>query len=590
MADHRESRAIGLASRVAVTVRVLDFDQDAPGGTGQNGIMLAGARDSPDSGGRAPIAVADPCEAAAVQERLVGALQRATGATLLETHISFVLLTGTVAYKIKKCVNLGFLDFRTLSARRSFCEEELRLNRRLAPEIYLDVVPVTGTPDDPRLAGDGPPLEYAVRMREFPQEALATHALDRGELTTRHIDALAAQIAAFHLGADAAPANGTLGASATVLRLALENFAQLRPLLRTAADLRDLDLLETWTQQHHAACAEAFARRHRQGFIRECHGDLHLGNIAIVERNPLVFDCIEFNEEMRWIDVMNEIAFTTMDLEHRGRPDLAFRFLNAYLEITGDYDGLCVLRFYVAYRALVRAKVALLRAAQLAPGETSNALRAEYASYLQRAKACARSPRPALVITHGYAGSGKTTYSQQLLEHAGAVRLRSDVERKRLSGLLPGDRRPVGIEAGLYGPVATRTTYRHLLAQARKGTAAGYLTIVDAAFLMRGQRRLFAELGEELGIPFLIVSFTAREDVLRERIVHRLREANDASDADLEVLAHQLRTQEPLTAGEQSVTVVLDTETALDTLQSQERWKEILDRLADPRAGAEAPE
>jgi aminoglycoside phosphotransferase family enzyme/predicted kinase len=541
--------------------------------------------------GQGPRTTPDAPEGAALQAQLVAALRNAErirkpGArvTMLETHISYVLLTGQFAYKIKKAVSLGFLDYRTLSARRFYCEEELRLNRRLAPEVYLDVVAIKGSVEAPALGGEGPILEYAVRMREFPQEALAPRALAGGQFSARHIDALATRIATFHHAANTAPAGSTLGAPHAVLRLALQNFCELRPLLRDPADLADLEALEAWTNEHYAACAQAMARRHQQGFIRECHGDLHLGNIAVVDDAPLVFDCIEFNDEMRWIDVMNEIAFTTMDLQDRGRADLAYRFLNAYLEVTGDYDGLGVLRFYLVYRAMVRAKVVRLRLDQLTPGDAANALGAEYDGYIRLAKAYAEPSRPAIIITHGLAGSGKTTLSQALLETVGAVRIRTDVERKRLDALPPADGNHAGIETGLYTPEATRRTYLRVAALAQSAGAAGYVTIVDATFLKRWQRNRFRELAAELGVPFVIIALVANAATLRERIVRRLHEANDASDADVAVLEHQLLTRDPLTSDERSYTVVYDADTLLDQPRSPRPWREVLDRLARARS------
>ena len=298
------------------------------------------------------------------QSRLVEALARsgvlggATPAGKLETHISFVLLTGTYAYKIKKAVDFGFLDFTTLAARRFFCDEELRLNRRLAPELYLEVVPITGTVDAPVVGGPGPALEYAVKMREFPQNALASRLLAAGLLEPADIDSLAARVAEFHGGIAVAAADGAFGASDEILRLAQRNFEVLAPLLATSPEQSELDELRAWTEREHAARRGAFLRRRQQGFVRECHGDLHLNNIARIDGEIVIFDGIEFNEAMRWIDVMSELAFTVMDLEDRGRADLAHRFLNAYLERTGDHAGLAVLPFYLAYRALVRAKIA----------------------------------------------------------------------------------------------------------------------------------------------------------------------------------------------------------------------------------------
>jgi aminoglycoside phosphotransferase family enzyme/predicted kinase len=531
----------------------------------------------------------------AAQARLVSSLRGGaisdvadTRLALIETHISYVLLTGQFAYKIKKAVELGFLDFRSLAARRFYCEEELRLNGRLAPKLYLDVVEITGSVEAPALGGTGPVIEYAVKMREFPQEALASRTLARGELSAADIDALAAKVAAFHKTACVANIDGPFGTPDNLLRTALQNFTQIRSLLD--ADVTDLDALAAWTERQHAACAASMARRRGAGFVRECHGDLHLGNIAFFEHELTIFDCIEFNEEMRWIDVMSEVAFVAMDLRDRGRPDLAHRFLNAYLEITGDYDGLSVLRFYLVYRAMVRAKISRLRAEQLGPGDAKAAVLAEYRGYLNIARHYEQPTRPAILITRGLSGSGKTSLSQALLEMIGAVRIRTDVERKRLHGLPAAARERSGLDAGLYAPEATRETYLRALQLARGATAAGWRVIVDAAFLKRWQRQLFRDLASELGVPFIVVSFVAEDATLRKRIARRVHDAHEVSDADLAVLEHQLQTQEPLAPDELGDTVVYDAQAALADAQLPARWRGVLDRLAPaPSAAAAKP-
>lgn len=522
----------------------------------------------------------------ATQQRLVAALRQAAttaaGAErvgLIETHISFVLLAGGFAYKIKKAVGLPFLDFRTLAARRFYCEEELRLNRKYAPGLYLDVVAITGKIETPVLGGDGAAIEYAVKMREFPQLALASEALTRGELTAADIDALAGMVATAHAAAGVAPRGGKFGAPDQVLAIASRNFAEIRPLLAGVAELADLDALLRWTSVEHASRAPAMAQRRDLGFVRECHGDLHLGNIARVDGALTLFDCIEFNEEMRWIDVMSEIAFTTMDLRDRGHPDFSHRFLNRYLETTGDYDGLAVLRFYLVYRAMVRAKIARLRARQLEAGDTRSAALAEYRSYLRLATSYAAPPRPAIVITHGLSGSGKTSLTQGLLEQAGAVRIRTDVERARRSGREQDARGTIGIDAGAYTPEATRETYARVQALARSAIESGFAVIVDGAFLKTWQRHAFRDLATALAVPFVIVSFVASVATLRERISRRMRDGTDASEADLKVLEHQLRTQEPLDADEEAHAVGCDTEAPLDAAFGNARWKVVLDRM-----------
>ncbi len=497
----------------------------------------------------------------------------------LETHISHVLLTGAHAYKIKKPVDLGFLDFTTLAQRKLFCEQELRLNRRLAPAIYLDVVAITGSVDRPTLGGDGPVVEYAVRMQEFPQEALASRMLAAGSLGTRHIDALAAEVAAFH-GRVATAGEGTrFGSPDTVLRVALQNFDSTRPMRDDPGDRERQDALRAWTEREHAARLPAFGRRRADGFVRECHGDLHLNNIAVINGEVTVFDCIEFNDELRWIDVMCEIAFTTMDLADRGRPDLAHRFVNAYLESTGDYAGLAVFPFYLVYRAMVRAKIACLRIGQLPAGDERAALVAEYRGYVDLASHYARPPHSALVVTHGLSGSGKTTLTQGLLEWIGAIRIRTDVERKRLHGLDARARSGSGLDEGLYAAGSTERTYRRALELAEAVTAAGGVAIVDGTFLQRWQRDLFRSRAAQLGLPFLILAYAASDATLRARIVERLQRARDASEADLGVLDHQLRTREPLAPDERAYIVDIDAEAPQERSRDTVTWREVCARL-----------
>jgi aminoglycoside phosphotransferase family enzyme/predicted kinase len=522
---------------------------------------------------------------AADQARLVAALARrpvfgghCTRVERLETHISHILLTGEHAYKIKKAINFGFLDFTTLAARRFFCAEELRLNRRLAPDLYLGVVPITGSVDAPVLGGDGPALEYAVKMREFRQDALASEILARGELSPVDMDALAAQVAAFHGTIAAAGPESDFGAPGEVLRVARQNFAQLRPLLAAVEEHDEIDALSAWTEREHAARRATFLRRRKGGFVRECHGDLHLGNIARIAGELVIFDCIEFNAAMRWIDVMSEVAFTVMDLEDRRRADLGHRFLNAYLEHTGDYAGLAVLRFYLVYRALVRAKIARMRAQQLDAG-AAGALHVEYRGYVNLARRYARTPQPALIITHGFSGCGKTTLSQPLLESIGAVRIRSDVERKRLHGLDFRARNGKGVGRGLYADAATQETYRRLATLAREIVGAGRVAIVDATFLSRWQRDLFHDLAMELGTPFAIVDFVAPESTLRERVARRAATGADASDADLAVLDHQLRTREPLAREELGWVVEFDAEVPLERARKPSAWRAVRERI-----------
>jgi len=484
----------------------------------------------------------------------------AAAVSLVETHISFVLLAGEFAYKIKKAVDLDFLDFSTLARRRFFCEEELRLNRRLAPRLYLDVVAIGGSPQSPQLGGDGPAIDYAVKMARFPQECLAERVLARGELQAAAIDALAVAVATFHDGIARAGTDDAYGSAAAIAAPAEQNFAQIRALLGAGEDAAGLSAVAARTLAEQARLAERFEARRGGGFVRECHGDLHLGNIVLYGNAPCIFDCIEFNPNLRWIDVMNEAAFLVMDLEVRGRADLASRFLNGYLEAGGDYAGLPLLAWYKAYRAMVRAKVARIRAAQggLAAAERAAAL-ADYRRYLDYASLAMAPPsRRGLLLTHGFSGSGKSHFARMLVEHLGAVRIRSDVERKRLHGLGALMRSGSGLETGIYAQQATEETYGRMESLARSVAQAGMTVIVDATFLKRRQRDRFRAAAQALDLPFAILDCRAPEALLRERLARRQQAAADASEATAAVLDSQLRDAEALAADEMAFVVPVD--------------------------------
>ena len=481
------------------------------------------------------------------------------GVRLVETHISYVLLTGSFAYKIKKAVDLGFLDFTTLAARRFFCQEEIRLNRRLAPALYLDVVAITGTPAEPRFDGSGPAIEYAVRMREFPEHALLPAVIARGAIAPEQIDALGERIAAFHASARQALPHTRYGTPADVRELALDNFRELAAQESPAPVHRSLKALDGWTRREYVRLEPLLDRRRHQGRVRECHGDLHLGNIAVIDGVATPFDCIEFNERMRWSDVMSDVAFLGMDLGAHGRADLADRFLNRYFEESGDYDGTAILRFFVVYRAVVRAKVAMLRAGQTSDGPGRAAQQSAAVRFVRIALAAARAQAPAIVILHGFSGSGKTTVARRLAAALGGIQLRADVERKRLFGLGRLARTGATLAAGIYSADATRQTYERLAALARTIVESGYVAIVDASFLNREQRDRFRSLAQAAGLPFVIIDCIAPIRVMLERIGSRAVRGDDASEADRDVLVHQMDTADPLGGDERPAVVTCDT-------------------------------
>lgn len=502
------------------------------------------------------------------EERLIRGLQRPAAyphpvdeIQCFETHISWVLLTGPYAYKIKKPVDFGFLDYSTLARRKHFCEEELRLNARLAPSLYLQVVAINGSPDRPRIDGPGETLEYAVKMRQFDNTQRFDRLLAAGRLDAEHLRETAQVLARFHAEIAVAGADTPYGEAATVYQPMAENFTQLREfaaeLFAQAAPNDILDTVQNWTQSSLATLQPSLAQRKQHGHIRECHGDLHTGNIILYQGRVTPFDGIEFNDRLRWIDTMSELAFLLMDLDDHARHDLAQHLLNAYLEISGDYHGLSVLRFYQCYRAMVRAKVAALRGAQepTLRKETD----AELVNYLRLAACYTRPGHPVLFITHGLSGSGKTWLSEHLLAASDAIRVRSDVERKRLAGLAPLARSKADVGGGLYAAEMSQRTYQRLAELARQIVQAGYPVIVDATFLRRAEREHFRRLAGQLGVPFRILHCETDLGVMRQRITRREQAGRDASEADLAVLDSQLAQQEPLGEDEILETIAIDT-------------------------------
>ena len=471
-----------------------------------------------------------------------------------ETHISWVLVAGQAAYKFKKGVQLPFLDFSTLEARRHFCQEEVRLNRRMAPQLYVDVVAVTGSRMQPVLAGAGEALEYAVRMRAFAQEGLWSFRLAHGLLGLADADALALLLARFHAGAAPLPSGTAWGTPQAIGAGFCSTLDELAALAGAEAGER-LSALRAWEARERDRCAARFGQRRAGGYVRECHGDLHCANILTLDGKVQVFDCIEFQEALRWIDVIDDLAFACMDLACRGRPDLAAALLNRYLEATGDYGGLAVLPYYRTHRALVRAKAMLLRARRphVSAGDR-RACEREAASYLDFAGRVCVPGRTAVMITHGYAGCGKTTFARHLVPLLGAIQVRSDVERKRLHAAA-GGARPGGAGDGLYGGAATRRTYRQLRSLARGIVEAGWPVIVDAAFLTPAQRAPLRALAASLGVPFFMFDIQADRATMSERIRARQQAAVDASDAGTGVLEQQLRTARPLDDTEPAIVV-----------------------------------
>jgi len=473
---------------------------------------------------------------------------------LVETPISWVLLASSLAYKIKKPVRLPFLDFTSLAARRRYCDEELRLNRRFAPSLYLDVVEVHDSPRGASLAGSGRVLDVAVRMRRFADGALWSERIGAGSLSHADVGAFAARLAAAHRAAAVAPTGGAFGTAAAHARIAKNSIAAIDVWQRGRSDrFAEWPALGEWLERECGRLAPHWATRLALGHVRECHGDLHLANVVELDGEQQAFDAIEFDPMLRWIDPLDDAAFLVMDLLAHGRRDLAFTFLDCYLEASGDHAGLPALRFFLVSRAFVRAQVSALCAAD---------------GIAMQSAADAR-----LAITHGLPGSGKSHVSAHLLQDAGAIRVRSDVERKRMFGVEPLQSSRDLVPERVYGQAATRRTYAHLRDLAEISLRAGWPTIVDAAFLRRAERTEFAALATELAVPFAIVDCHAVLPLLRERVTSRAADGNDPSEADVVVLERLAAAAEPLTAGEQACAIVVDAASPPPIADVARRWQ-----------------
>jgi uncharacterized protein len=478
---------------------------------------------------------------------------------VMETHISWVFLTGKWAYKIKKPFKNPFLDYSTLELRKRYCEEELRINKLFAPLIYESVMPICQTPQGIMFGSDGEVIEYCIKMHEFPQSALLLNMLQAGTLDESHVEQLGLLLAKCHEEAAHLTIEQPWATTERITGDAQDNFRALAKLLpqQSIAKLAHIHRQSDKLLEH---LSLEFDNRRRSGMVRECHGDLHLGNLIWYEGQVQLFDGIEFNESFRWIDVMNDLAFVLMDLEDHNRRDLANLLLNRYLEVTGDYGGLRVLTNYKLYRAMVRAKTAAMRAQQHR-NDTNIADKAmnEVNEYLDYADHLLDTPTPILILTHGFSGSGKTWGTEPLIRIPGVIRIRSDIERKRLHGIAPLQSSESSLLGGIYGERESEETYQQLVELARIAIKAGNCVILDAASLHKSQRDLFVRLARELQVEYWLLPFVGDEATLRARVQSRAKLGRDASEATIAVLEQQLKDYVTLTDSEVERCTTVDT-------------------------------
>ncbi len=483
---------------------------------------------------------------------------------LIQTHVSYVLLTGDGAYKVKKPVNFGFLDFSSLEKRHHFCQEELRLNQRGAGELYLEVLPITQTGEQFHLNGStGETVEYTVKMRQFPPGCLFTDLYDRGELTESCLEELARVLANFHLSAISNDYIRSFGEVAQVRQSIDENYEQTEKYVGGPQTRQQLDETRHYTDRLFAEQEPLFKSRIAANWIRECHGDVHLRNVCLWNGKILLFDCIEFNEPFRFVDVMFDIAYIIMDLDVRGRSELSNLFLNAYIEQTGDWAGLQILPLYLSRQAYVRAKVtSFLLDDPSVPASVKQEASQTAAQYYRLAWHYTRPRSGQLFLMAGLSGAGKSTTARLVAKRHQAIHLRSDAVRKHLAGI------PLDQAGGpdLYTPEMSEKTYQRLGELALLLVNQGYSVVLDAKYDRQSLRQAVIDQATAHQIPLRILACEAPLEVLRDRLQQR---TDDISDATVDVLAQQ--TMEPFTATEQPYVTTLDTtqdlQSQLDQLQ-----------------------
>jgi aminoglycoside phosphotransferase family enzyme len=448
---------------------------------------------------------------------------------MIQTHISWVFLTGNFAYKLKKPLNLGFLNFSTLALRKYYCEQELELNRRLSADIYLDVLPICQQDDHYELGSSGEIVDYCLKMRQFDQSGLLDRRLNSNQFNPAWMDQLAENIARFHAEQESTVQFGHPHFLADHIRANLDvagNHIGDALGERIMVELEDFARDALLHQDHN------LLRRQAEGFIRPCHGDLHLKNIMLIDDKPCIFDCIEFSDEFRIIDTMNDVAFLVMDCDAHERADLGLRFLSRYLEHTGDYSGLSLLNLYLFYRATVRGKVASLLATELTEKNKRKQRFDEARKYFNLAAAYTRTKQAKLFAIGGLSGSGKSHLALLGSNIERAIIIRTDATRRRIAADFP--------DLELYGREMHINTYRTMFNAARTSLKAGFSVILDATFLHPNSRQYAFNLADTCAVPLHFFWLDINEAVLRERIKRRQSAANDISDADLRVFDLQL--------------------------------------------------
>lgn len=486
---------------------------------------------------------------------------RPSSVEVIQTHISVVFIAGELVYKIKKPINLGFLDFTTPERRAFYCTREVVLNSRFSHGIYLGVVPIVSTPQGFQLGGEGPHVDTAVLMRRIAPQHLFVHMLANDQVTPDILDRIADRIAACHRGAESGPHIASFGSQAVIRHNIEENFEQTLPFVSRVVDPWTYEQTRRLSLEFLASKEQLFQRRVQGGFIRDCHGDLHLDHV-VIENGVMLIDCIEFNDRFRFGDTVSDLAFLLMDLEFSGYPSFSHRIARRYQQVSDDADLLELLPFYTSYRAYVRAKVWSFALDEPEMSESQKERAREKArDYFRFSLACLQPRRPVLVVMTGLTGTGKSFLAQKLGQRLGIEPVRSDVVRKERFGLPPIATQLDNHAAQLYTPSATELTYETLLERAEASLRQGDSVILDATFLRYKHRQAARELAKRFGAVFRLLQCVAVDEVIPSRLAQRRARGNDPSDGTWEVYCIQKKQYDPLRNEEQEDLRVWDSTT-----------------------------
>ena len=473
------------------------------------------------------------------------------GVTHLQTHISDVFIAPPFVYKVKKPVDLGFLDFSTLEKRKHFCHIEVELNRRLCPGVYLGVEDITAADGKLSIGGCGETVEYAVKMRELPENGFLLEKIRRGEVGEGDMRRLARRLVDFYSSQPRRDEVASYGLPEKIRVNIDENLSLSKKFVERTITPGAYGALCYYNDRYFADNREIFLKRIDDGFIKDCHGDLHLDHINIRPEGICIYDCIEFNERMRYIDTASDIAFLAMDLDYNGRPDLARFFVAETAGAMGDPGLYRLLDFYKCYRAFVRGKVESIKAFEPeVPGD-------EKALSLDKAKKYFRlalryalfGSAPAVIVTFGIIGTGKSTLARMLGEELSCPIVSSDVVRKEITGTPAGERKYEGWEGGIYTSDITERTYGEIISRALAEAANNLTVILDASFSKRKWRETLMRKAGGSGVSVYFVRTTAPVEEVELRLLRREKEATSISDASAAILPRFLAEwEEPVEA------------------------------------------